>query len=142
MPTEFQQGCAVIEECYEFTLSYAAQGHAGDAGSAPEARVREHLRRAATAIAGLEASGMAAIAILGLAPAERYATFFAVLGEAARRALAAIELVLAQPAISSQLMDSLNASLHLRALLADMFLAAEVLEARAAARQAPTMASH
>ncbi|HUX68671.1 MAG TPA: hypothetical protein VMV31_14390 [Terriglobales bacterium] len=141
MPTEFQQSCAVIEECYEFTLSYAAQGHAGEAGSAPEARVREHLRRAAAAIAGLEAGGLAAIASAGLAPAERYAAFFAVLGEAARRALAAIELVLAQPAISSPMMDSLNASLHLRALLADMFLAAEVLEARAAARPAAAPAA-
>ncbi|HVA63152.1 MAG TPA: hypothetical protein VNF74_05460 [Terriglobales bacterium] len=141
MPTDFQQSCVVIEECYEFTLSYAAQGHAGEAGGAPEARVREHLRRAAAAIAGLAADGMAAIATAGLAPAEPHAAFFAVLGEEARRALAALELVLAQPAISSQLMDSLNASLHLRALLADMFLAAEVLEARDAAQQAPAPAA-
>ena len=36
--------------------------------------------------------------------------------------LAAIELVLAQPALSSQLIDNLNASIHLRALLTDLFL--------------------
>jgi len=40
----------------------------------------------------------------------------------ARDSLAAIELVLAQPVISSQLIDNLNASIHLRALLTDLFL--------------------
>ena len=39
-----------------------------------------------------------------------------------RRLAVAIELVLAQPAISSQLIDNLNASMHLRALLTDLFL--------------------
>jgi hypothetical protein len=36
-------------------------------------------------------------------------------------------LVLAQPAISSQLIDNLNASIHLRALLTDLFLLGEIL---------------
>ena len=44
--------------------------------------------------------------------------------------MAAMELVLAQPAISSQLIDNLNASIHLRALLADLFLVTEILDAR------------
>ena len=44
--------------------------------------------------------------------------------------MAAMELVLAQPAISSQLIDNLNASIHLRALLADLFLVTETLDAR------------
>jgi hypothetical protein len=43
-----------------------------------------------------------------------------------------MELVLAQPAIGSQLIDNLNASIHLRALLADLFLVTEALEARRA----------
>ena len=53
--------------------------------------------------------------------------------------VAAVELVLAQPAISSQLIDNLNASIHLRALLTDLFLLAEILEthqARAASQPA------
>ena len=45
----------------------------------------------------------------------------------ARDSLATIELVLAQPAISSQLIDNLNASIHLRALLTDLFLVGEIL---------------
>ena len=46
----------------------------------------------------------------------------------AQDSLAAIELVLAQPAISSQLIDNLNASIHLRALLTDLFLIDEILK--------------
>ena len=38
-------------------------------------------------------------------------------------------MVLAQPSISSQLVDNLNASIHLRALLTDLFLIDEVLKA-------------
>ena len=38
--------------------------------------------------------------------------------------------MLTQPAISWQLIDNLNASIHLRALLADLFLVTEVLEGR------------
>ena len=47
----------------------------------------------------------------------------------ARDAQAALQLVLAQPAISSQMVDNLNASIHLRALLTDLFLIDEVLKA-------------
>ncbi len=48
----------------------------------------------------------------------------------AQDSLAALELVLAQPAISSQLIDNLNASIHLRALLTDLFLVGEILKAQ------------
>ena len=46
----------------------------------------------------------------------------------ARDAQAAVRLVLAQPSISSQLVDNLNASIHLRALLTDLFLIDEVFK--------------
>ena len=45
-------------------------------------------------------------------------------------ALAAVRLVQAQPSISSQLVDNLNASIHLRALLTDLFLLDEILKQR------------
>jgi hypothetical protein len=67
----------------------------------------------------------------GLQPEERYHAFFVVLDRDARDSLAAIELVLAQPAISSQLVDNLNASIHLRALLTDLFLVSEILKPQA-----------
>ena len=43
-------------------------------------------------------------------------------------ASAAIQLVLSLPAIGSQVIDNLNASIHLRALLTDLFLIDEVLK--------------
>jgi len=49
-----------------------------------------------------------------------------VLRRDAADALAAVELVAAQSAISSQLIDNLNASIHLRALLTDLFLIDEI----------------
>jgi hypothetical protein len=64
----------------------------------------------------------------GLAPAERYQDFLVVLDRDARDSLAVVHLVLAQPNISSQLIDNLNASIHLRALLTDLFLIDEILK--------------
>ena len=70
-----------------------------------------------------------------LEPVEKYRAFLAVLDRDARNSLAAIEMVLAQPSISSQLVDNLNASIHLRALLTDLFLVGEVLRSHLASRQ-------
>ncbi|MGA2417554.1 MAG: hypothetical protein ABSF59_24155 [Candidatus Sulfotelmatobacter sp.] len=64
----------------------------------------------------------------GLEPKDKYLAFIAVLDRDSRDSLAALEMVLAQPAISSQLIDNLNASIHLRALLTDLFLLGEVLK--------------
>ena len=41
---------------------------------------------------------------------------------------AAVAIVLSLPGISSQVIDNLNASIHLRALLTDLFLVDEVLK--------------
>lgn len=138
MPTEFQAHCDAIEECYEFTLSYAAQGHAGDEGSPQGRLLRDHLTRALSAMRGLEAAATAALKSEQLAPAAAYEKFFAVLARDAQDAVAAVELVLAQPAISSQLIDNLNANIHLRALLTDLFLVAEILESHQARSAAAT----
>lgn len=132
MPTEFQAQCDAIEECYEFTLSYAAQGRATDQDGPQGRQLREYLTHAVAAMRGLEASFLAAVNSEQLAPPEPYRAFQAVLARDAADSVAAVELVLAQPAISSQLIDNLNASIHLRALLTDIFLAAEILEAQRA----------
>lgn len=67
----------------------------------------------------------------GFEPVDRYQAFLVALDRDARDALAAIRLVLAQPAISSQLVDNLNASIHLRALLTDLFIIDEILKLQA-----------
>jgi len=51
-----------------------------------------------------------------------------VLDRDASDSIAALEMVLAQPALSSQLIDNLNASIHIRALLTDLFLIDETLK--------------
>ena len=128
MPTEFQQHCQSIEEYYEFALSYAAQGHGTDKASAQGRQLRDALTRAVEAMRGLE-QGCAALMESGqFKPAERYESFFSVLTRDARDAASSAELVLAQDDISSQLIDNLNASIHVRALLTDIFLVEEILE--------------
>jgi hypothetical protein len=128
MLADIRERCNTIEECYEFMLAYAAQGLPSDQGSKSGGQVREYLNRAVKAIAGLAENCTAAVKQERWEPAERYYTFFKVLGRDADDSLAAIELVLAQPAISSQLIDNLNASIHLRALLTDLFLVSEIVE--------------
>jgi len=128
MLAEISKRCDTIEECYEFTLAYAAQGLPTDEGSQSGGQIREYLSRAANAISGLAECCAATAKQESFAPAARYQAFFAVLDRDARDSLAAIELVLAQPAISSQLIDNLNASIHLRALLTDLFLLSEIVK--------------
>ncbi len=130
MPTEIFEDCDTIEECYEFMLAYAAQGRPSDQGSKPGAQIREFLQRAATAIAMLAEKCSKAVKEQRLEPVEKYRAFFAVLDRDARDSLAAIDLVLAQPSISSQLVDNLNASIHLRALLTDLFLVSDILRSQ------------
>jgi hypothetical protein len=137
MLTEISNRCNAVEECYEFMLAYAAQGLPSDQGSESGGQVREFLYRAVRALAGLAEICAVAVKKEGFEPADKYLAFFAVVDRDARNSLAAIELVLAQPAISSQLIDNLNASIHLRALLTDLFLVDEILKTqRNPARQA------
>ena len=130
MLAEVRERCDAIEECYEFMLAYAAQGLPSDEGSRSDGQIRAFLRRAVKALAGLAESCARAVKHEGLEPAERYAAFFRVVDRDAGDSLAAMELVLAQPAISSQLIDNLNASIHLRAILTDLFLVSEILSAQ------------
>lgn len=129
MRDEFQRRCDAIEEAYEFMLAYAAQGVGADAGAGSQ--IREFLTRAARALTDLGGVLTAIIDGERLEPAERYRAFAGVLDRDARDSLAAIELVLAQPSIGSQVIDNLNASMHLRALLTDLFLIDEILKALA-----------
>ena len=138
MPDEISARCNAIEQCYEFMLAYAGQGLNGDEGGQSSGQVREYLSRAVEALSGLAEAYAAAVKQENRQPAEPYHAFLAVLDSDARGSLAAIQLVLAQPALSSQLIDNLNASIHLRALLTDLFLIDEILKTQSKARQAIT----
>jgi len=130
MATDFLERCEVIEECYEFLLAYAGQGLPTDEGSSTGGQVRSFLDRASHALRGLAESCRQAIKDNELEPAGKYSAFCSMLDRDAQDSLAAIDLVLAQPSISSQLTDNLNASSHLRALLTDLFIIGEILRTR------------
>ena len=125
---ELERHCNTIEEAYEFMLAYAAQGLTDDVGSQSGGQLREFLTRAVTAVSGLSELFSTVVEQEALEPAERYRAFLAVIDGDASHALAAMQLVLVQPSISSQLVDNLNASIHLRALLTDLFLIDEILK--------------
>ncbi len=136
MQTDIQERCDRIEAAYEFMLSYAAQGLLTDEGAQSGKQLREQLGRMAEALRGVDASCKSLLKEERLTPEDRYRAYFEVLARDARHALVACELVLAQPAISSQLIDNLNASMHVRALLADLFLLTEILVLRQTQLQA------
>jgi len=124
---QIHKRCDTIEESYEFMLGYAAQGIAGDTGA--HSQIREFLKRIDGALTGLT-EFLASVVQNDHAELAPYAPFMQVIDRDARSAQSAVRLVLAQPAISSQLVDNLNASIHLRALLTDLFIIDEALKAR------------
>jgi hypothetical protein len=136
-PSEIARLCDTVEDCYEFTLSYAAKGLATEAGSDLGRQLREKLTNAAAAMRGLEGACAATAREFDSQARKSYESFSAVLARDAESSIAALELVLAQPVISSQLIDNLNASIHLRALLTDLFLITEILSLRQVQTKAP-----
>jgi hypothetical protein len=131
MRDQLKDRCNRIEECYEFMLAYAAQGLRGEPGSGTGSQLRTLLTRADDALNGLGDLFTQIVRTDKLSPAEKYDAFIAMLNRDASDARAAIGLVLAQPSISSQLIDNLNASIHLRALLTDLFLIDEIVRPEA-----------
>jgi len=107
-------------------LAFAAQGMPSESGGRGS-EVRIMLTRAVQALAGLAEEYATAIREADFRPAEPYLAFLKVLERDAADSRAAMELALAQPSIGSQLIDNLNASIHLRALLTDLFLIDEIL---------------
>jgi len=126
---ELDRRIEAIESGYEFMLAYAAQGRDTDKGAAAGRNVRDYLERMAGALDGLGAVIGACAASVDPSLATQAAAFFAAVDADARIARAAVRLVLARPDVSSQLIDNLNASIHLRALLTDLFVVDEALKA-------------
>lgn len=101
-----------VEIAYEFLLAYAAQGREDDS-TGPGRKSREVVTELDEALAAITTQLDEAISFSSVIAADIDKT---------RRALA---LVVAQPRISSELIDNLNASMHLRAVLTDLFLLSE-----------------
>jgi hypothetical protein len=126
--TELTARCNAIEEAYEFMLAYASQGLPNEQGSASGSQIRQFLNRCDGGLAGLPEMLSDYVRATRADQAAPYLSFIRVLARDAADAQAAIQMVLAQPSIGSQMIDNLNASIHLRALLTDLFLIDEILK--------------
>ena len=111
-----------IERGYEFLLAYAAQGRIDDSGT----ELRDFLTRMHEALTGMDGALRAGLA--GADPVLGTEDFLAAVERDARVARGAIGVALSRQAISSLLVDNLNASVHLRALLTDVFLIEQALK--------------
>ena len=109
-------------------LAYAAQGLPNEQGSVSGSQIRDFLRKCDAALTGLGEAITQCVRRLGPESPEPYHAFINVVERDVQGAQAAVQLVLAQPSIGSQLVDNLNASIHLRAVLTDLFLLDEVLK--------------
>lgn len=124
---ELKAHIEVLEKAYEFLLSYAALGAEQEEASKVGGQLREYLSRTDAALRALANDLGGLVAAEGLEPAGAYGEMIDVTSADAARAGAAVRLVLTQETISSQLIDNLNASSHLRALLTDLFLLDDVV---------------
>ena len=114
-----------LEESYEFFLAYAAQGVSGD-GAAKAGQIRDFLSKAEAALSGMAELFRTHVRASGLEPADVWEEMLDVLERDTGAARAAVALVAAQPSIPSQLVDNLNANIHVRATLTDLFLLDDV----------------
>jgi hypothetical protein len=119
-----------IEEAYEYFLAYAAQGLTTDQGSKSGAPLRDFLRKLEQALDGLADRFREVADAESLDPAGVWEEMIGVLARDASDALAAVRLVSSRKGISSQLIDNLNANIHLRALLTDLFLVDDLIDGR------------
>ena len=129
---ELSRRADAIEGGYEMMLAYAAQGLPTDQGAANSGQLRDHLKRFEAALTGLAQIYRDCAAALGVGPKDALDGFLTALETDAQTTQSALRLVLGQPGISSQMVDNLNASIHVRALLTDVFIVDEILKSKGA----------
>lgn len=106
----------VIEEAYEFMLAYAAQGRKRETEEGGgESQIRNYLKRFAGALDSLRDIGGGG---LGGPEGEAFTARF--LGDLAV-VRSVIGLLLAQPSITSEMVDNTNSLVAIRAFLTDIF---------------------
>jgi hypothetical protein len=121
---EYGKVIETVESAYEYMLAYAAQGRDADQDVPGGSQIRNTLRSLAAALSALDGE----IESPELPP--EFSEFCITLRGDAEAAGRAVALVVAQPRISSLLVDNLNATIHLRAVLTDLFLLDEALKCR------------
>jgi hypothetical protein len=125
-PSTVAEAIEIIESTYELALAYAAQGRQSE--ESDPLGIRDALRKAEAALDVLAAATPDDFGSPGGGVAQATADMLAVLKRDVANARATIRFVLAQRTIGSQIIDNLNASIHIRALLTDIFLLDEAFE--------------
>jgi hypothetical protein len=106
-----------IESGYEFLLAFAAQGRPAQNETGPGPHARPTIEGIAAAMNNI-----------ATALSDSKDDFEQVIANDCRNAGAALAFILAQEKIGSEIVDNLNASIHLRAVLTDLFLYSEALK--------------
>lgn len=117
-----------IEHSYEFLLAYAAQGLRTDRDAKTGGELRRSLDTLVRSLDGLAEAFRELVRNEKPENAEEIASFLDVLESDQTQSLAAVRLVNSQSSVPSRLVDNLNASIHIRALLTDLFLLDEILK--------------
>jgi hypothetical protein len=124
--TDFRSSLDTIERAYEIMLAYAAQGRDTDMGQTTAPSIRD------TLVSLNDALGVVVDQVSDAYSDDSNAGFVDTLREDANRASCSVQAALNCARISSQLIDNLNASIHLRAVLTGLFLADEALKIQSA----------
>lgn len=143
MATEVRKSLAqavdAIEGAYEYFLAYAAQGVRDEAmATKTGGQLRRHLEATASALGEIPTLVADLLRDERGDIGEELEAFRTVLSGDAERAGAVVGLIRAQRSITSQLVDNLNASVHVRTVLTDLFILDEALNLGVDAATEPT----
>ena len=119
---DFRACVDAIESAYEFMLAYAAQGRDKEGDN-----IRTYLESLSTGLGAIGDVVQDEIDKAGGESTAQMMQYAAVLAADAGKAKAAVDMTLSTPSIGSQIVDNLNATIHLRALLTSIFLIDEAL---------------
>jgi hypothetical protein len=120
-----------IEAAYEYMLAYAAQGREREpSGGGAGTSIRVFLNELENGLQHLTSAARMKMAELqaSVEALQALEVFSEQLQTDAERALNVLRVVLTAPALSSQLIDNLNASVALRCLLTDLFVLDEAIQ--------------
>lgn len=120
MSNDINEAIEQIEISYEYMLAYAAQGRATDQGDHPSP-VREYLDK-------MHSSCDLLLSSLEYDKKFKNEHFIDAVISDIKVSRSLLALALRMKDISSQIVDNLNASVHLRAMLTDLFVLEDVLK--------------
>ncbi len=128
MSQDLKDRIETIEEAFEYMMAYAAQGIEQENRS-EGGGIRSWLTKAAAALEDLHQIAQEhanSISSIGIGD---WAEFLEIVKTDAIQAQTLINFALAQPNLSSESVDNLNATNHIRTILTDIFLLDSAFEA-------------